>query len=103
MKDSTSAESKIGAQHGPRRVRPSVLGVLGPQCSCGVRKLNFYHQVQLRRQHLPASSGTAGFRPQEKGRGVLLDCAWTRKPDCEEARLLAGLPDVLLPERSVKC
>ena len=36
-------------------------------------------------------------------RGVLLDCAWTRKPDCEEARLLAGLPDVLLPERSVKC
>ena len=21
-----------------------------------------------------------GFRPQEKGRGVL-DCAWTRKPD----------------------
>ena len=44
-----------------------------------------------------------GFRPQEKGRGVLLDCAWTRKPDCEEARLLAGLPDVLLPERSEKC
>ena len=34
-----------------------------------------------------------GFRPQEK-RGVL-DCAWTR--------LLAGLPDVLLPERSEKC
>ena len=27
----------------------------------------------------------------------------TRKPDCEEARLLAGLPDVLLPARSVKC
>ena len=24
-----------------------------------------------------------GFRPQEKGRGVLLDCAWTRKPDCD--------------------
>ena len=43
-----------------------------------------------------------GFRPQEKGRGVL-DCAWTRKPGCEEARLLAGLPDVLLPVRSVKC
>ena len=42
-----------------------------------------------------------GFRPQEKGRGVLLDCAWTRKPD--EAQLLAGLPDVLLPVRSVKC
>ena len=40
-----------------------------------------------------------GFRPQEKGRGVWLDCAWTRK----EARLLAGLPDVLLPLRSVKC
>ena len=38
-----------------------------------------------------------------KGRGVLLDCACTRKPDCEEARLLAGLPEVLLPERSVKC
>ena len=27
-------------------VRP---GVLGPQRSCGVRELNFYHQVQLRR------------------------------------------------------
>ena len=35
-----------------RRVRP---GVLGPQRSGGVRKLNFYHQVQLRRQHLPAA------------------------------------------------
>ena len=43
-----------------------------------------------------------GLRPQEKGRGVLLDCAWTRKPDCTEARL-AGLPEVLLPVRSVKC
>ena len=65
MKDSTSAESrttwgqnsdvldlKVGAQRGPRRVRP---GVLGPQRSRGVRKLNFYHQVQLRRQHLPAA------------------------------------------------
>ena len=30
-------------------------GVLGPQRSRGVRKLNFYHQVQLRRQHLPAA------------------------------------------------
>ena len=30
-------------------------GVLGPQRSGGVRKLNFYHQVQLRRQHLPAA------------------------------------------------
>ena len=26
-----------------------------------------------------------------------------RKLGCEEARLLTGLPDVLLPERSVKC
>ena len=42
-----------------------------------------------------------GFRPQEKGRSVLLDCACARKPDCEEA--LAGLPEVLLPVRSVKC
>ena len=50
----------------------------------------------------PGDWGRAtGFRPQ--GRGVLLDCAWTRKPDCEEARLLAGLPEVLLPVRSVKC
>ena len=40
-----------------------------------------------------------GFRPQEKGRGVL-DCACARKPDCAR---LAGLPEVLLPERSVKC
>ena len=39
-------------QRGPRRVRA---GVLGPQRSGGVRKLNFYHQVQLRRQHLPAA------------------------------------------------
>ena len=38
-----------------------------------------------------------GFRPQ------VLDCACAQKPDCEKARLLAGLPDVLLPERSVKC
>ena len=37
-----------------------------------------------------------------QGHGVQ-DCACTRKPDCEEARLLAGLPEVLLPERSVKC
>ena len=44
-----------------------------------------------------------GVQAEEKGRGVLLDCACTRKPDCEEARLLAGLPDVLLPVRSVKC
>ena len=43
---------EVGAQRGPRRVRP---GVLGPQRSHGVRKLNFYHQVQLRRQHLPAA------------------------------------------------
>ena len=34
-------------------------GVLGPQRSRGVRKLNFYHQVQLRRQHLPAAHGGA--------------------------------------------
>ena len=26
-------------------------GVLGPQRSCGVRELDLYHQVQLRRQH----------------------------------------------------
>ena len=43
---------KVGAQRGPRRVRA---GVLGPQRSGGIRKLNFYHQVQLRRQHLPAA------------------------------------------------
>ena len=30
-------------------------GVLGPQRSCGVRELDLYHQVQLRRQHLPAA------------------------------------------------
>ena len=34
--------------------------------------------------------------------GVLLDCACTRKPDCKKARLLAGLPKVLLPEREVQ-
>ena len=53
MKDSTSVlDLKVGAQRGPRRVRA---GVLGPPRSGGVRKLNFYHQVQLRRQHLPAA------------------------------------------------
>ena len=43
---------KVGAQRRPRRVRP---GVLGPQRRRRVRELNFYHQVQLRRQHLPAA------------------------------------------------
>ena len=43
---------EVGAQRGSRRVRP---GVLGPQRSCGVRELDLYHQVQLRRQHLPAA------------------------------------------------
>ena len=43
---------KVGAQRGSGWVRS---GVLGPQRSRGVRKLNFYHQVQLRRQHLPAA------------------------------------------------
>ena len=45
----------------------------------------------------PASSGT-GAEPRGSGprrRGAACDC--------EEARLLAGLPDVLLPVRSVKC
>ena len=52
----------------------------------------------LRLYSLPFSrSCTATVR-----RGVL-DCACARKPDCEEARLLAGLPEVLLPVRSVKC
>ena len=43
---------EVGAQRGSRRVRP---GVLGPQRSRGVRELDLYHQVQLRRQHLPAA------------------------------------------------
>ena len=59
-------------------------------------------ELELARKLWDWGSAT-GFRPQEKGRGVLLDCAWTRKPDCEEARLLAKLPEVLLPVRSVKC
>ena len=41
--------------------------------------------------------------PASSGAGAGLDCACTQKPDWEEARLLAGLPDVLLPARSVKC
>ena len=64
--DSTSAESRttweartrldleVGAQRGSRRVRP---GVLGPQRRRRVRELDLYHQVQLRRQHLPAAQG----------------------------------------------
>ena len=56
-------------------------------------------ELELARELWDWGSATR-FRPQEKGRGVL-DCACTRKPDCEEARLLAGLPDV--PARSVKC
>ena len=43
---------EVGAQRGSRRVRP---GVLGPQRCRRVRELDLYHQVQLRRQHLPAA------------------------------------------------
>ena len=43
---------EVGAQRGSRRVRPSVLG---PQRCRRVRELDLYHQVQLRRQHLPAA------------------------------------------------
>ena len=50
----------------------------------------------------PASGRVTGFRPQEKARRVV-GLRLNRKPDCEEARLLVGLPDVLLPARSVKC
>ena len=65
MKDSTSAESRTTWEARTRTfwISKSVLsvapagcpGVLGPQRSRGVRKLNFYRQVQLRRQHLPAA------------------------------------------------
>ena len=51
MKDSTSAESRTTCEARTRTARP---GVLRPQRSCGVRKLDLYHQVQLR-QHLPAA------------------------------------------------
>ena len=61
MKDS-SAESRTTWEARTRTfwISKSALsvvraGVLGPQRSGGVRKLNFYHQVQLRRQHLPAA------------------------------------------------
>ena len=40
------------------------------------------------------------FRPQEKGRRVLLDCAGHGSRTCKEARLLAELP--VLPVRSAK-
>ena len=66
MKDSTSAESRTTWEARTRTfwISKSVLSVApagcapafsGPQRSGGVRKLNFYHQVQLRRQHLPAA------------------------------------------------
>ena len=60
---------KVGAQCGPRRVRA---GVLGPQRSCGVRKLNFYHQVQLRRQHLPAAQDAHHGGAQQRVRVAAL-------------------------------
>ena len=46
--------------------------------------------MTARNWSLPASLAETGAeslgRPQEKGCGVLFGCAYTRKPDCEEAR-----------------
>ena len=51
-------------------------GVLGPQRSRGVRKLNFYHQVQLRRQHLPAAQDAHHGGAQQHVRvAALVHCA----------------------------
>ena len=60
---------EVGAQRGSRRVRP---GVLGPQRSRCVCERDFYHQVQLRRQHLPAAQDAhhGGARPGWHGPGV---------------------------------
>ena len=59
-------------------------GVLGPQRSRGVRKLNFYHQVQLRRQHLPAAQDAHHGGAQQHvrvaagghGAAVVVDVRW---------------------------
>ena len=50
--EENAVDVEVGAQRGSRRARP---GVLRPQRSRGVRKLDLCHQVQLRRQHLPAA------------------------------------------------
>ena len=47
---------------------------------------------------LPGSSAGTEAESQGSGPGVI-----GLRLDCKEARLLAGLPEVLLPERSVKC
>ena len=60
---------EVGAQRGPRRVRA---GVLGPQRSRGVRELDFYHQVQLRRQHLPAAQDAHHDQAQQHVRVAAL-------------------------------
>ena len=77
-----------------------------------LRSLNVSRQlVKAGRRQAPAS-GT-GARPRARlglgqGHGVQAPGEGARRvglrlADCEEARLLAGLPEVLLPVRSVKC
>ena len=78
-----------------------------------LRSLNVLRQlVKAGRRQAPAS-GT-GARPgalglgqghgvQAPGEGARRVVGLRLRTDCEEARLLAGLPDVLLPVRSVKC
>ena len=64
---------KVGAQRGPRRVRP---GVLGPQRSRGVRELDLEHQVQLGRQRLAtAEDAHHGGAQQHVRVPVLVHCA----------------------------
>ena len=51
-------------------------GVLGPQRSGGVRELDLYHQVQLRRQHLPAAQDAHHGGAQQHVRvAALVHCA----------------------------
>ena len=78
-----------------------------------LRSLNVSRQlVKAGRRQAPAS-GT-GARPQAlglgqghgvqaPGEGARVGLRLDAEADCEEARLLAGLPEVLLPARSVKC
>ena len=63
-------------------------------------------EVQALHQLILGSGGdnlhaSGGDCPERRG----ATCCWAApwKPDWEEARLLAGLPEVLLPVRSVKC
>ena len=82
---------EVGAERGSRRARS---GVLIPQRSRRVRELDLYHQVQLRRQHLPAAQDAHHGGAQQHVRVAALHRAGPRVVHLVEA--LHGLVLVVL-------